>query len=264
MVFGWHFLTSRFSFSALDPTACCSSVGPACSRSACWVIGIWGSAASLAEAALPRPRTAEFPPRVRGNDASPQPAVIAVHHRGDRFHDRGQAASRSARTEDQVSIWWLAKLSRDHHAPAGRSRTTGSRNAQPGRWRCSGSALRDDPPVLHDRAPSKWISWGGADLMPWAAARLGQPDLPTRRCVIFTRCRRSRPGVLRGVRRRHLPRTIAGSLVAILVVASIGWIVVDGLQRRWVSARTNGPTERGRRWPRTRGRERRRLGRSSC
>jgi hypothetical protein len=57
------FLTSRFSFgSALKadgPMLMSVGFGMIAGLS-CWVIGIWGSSASLAEAALPPPYTAEF------------------------------------------------------------------------------------------------------------------------------------------------------------------------------------------------------------
>ena len=57
-VFGWHFLTSRFSFgSALKsdgPMLMSVGFGMVAGLSA-WVVGIWGSSASFADAALHRP-----------------------------------------------------------------------------------------------------------------------------------------------------------------------------------------------------------------
>ena len=79
-MFGWHFLTSRFSFgSALrsdGPMLFSVGFGMVAGL-ACWVIGIWGSAASFAEAALPPPYTAEFfTARLKEWMLSMQPAVI--------------------------------------------------------------------------------------------------------------------------------------------------------------------------------------------
>ena len=62
-VFGFHFLTSRFSLGAAlraDAPMLMSVGFGMIAGLACWVIGIWGKPASLAEAALPPPYTAEF------------------------------------------------------------------------------------------------------------------------------------------------------------------------------------------------------------
>ena len=62
-VFGFHFLTSRFSFgSALRSDGpMLMSVGfGMIAGLAMWVVGIWGKSASLADAALPPPYTKEF------------------------------------------------------------------------------------------------------------------------------------------------------------------------------------------------------------
>src|SRR5215213_6163388 len=79
-VFGWHFLTSRFSFgSALRtdaPMLLSVGLGMIVGLSA-WVIGIWGSSASLADAALPPPYTAAFfAARLKEWTLSLQPVVI--------------------------------------------------------------------------------------------------------------------------------------------------------------------------------------------
>jgi hypothetical protein len=62
-VFGWHLLTSRFSLGAAlrsdAPMLLSVGIGMFAGL-ACWVVGIWGVSASLQEAALPPPYTAEF------------------------------------------------------------------------------------------------------------------------------------------------------------------------------------------------------------
>ena len=79
-VFGWHFLTSRFSFgSALKsdgPMLMSVGFGMVAGLSA-WVIGIWGSSASFADAALPPPYTAAFfTARLKEWVLSMQPVII--------------------------------------------------------------------------------------------------------------------------------------------------------------------------------------------
>ncbi|MGZ8579923.1 MAG: MFS transporter [Actinomycetota bacterium] len=112
-VFGFHFLTSRFSLGAAlrSDAPMLMSVGLGMVAGlAMWVVGIWGKPASLAEAALPPPYSAEFfTERLVEWVTSLQPLVIVpfiviaivstiVLSRRTR---------EPARTEDQVSIWWL-------------------------------------------------------------------------------------------------------------------------------------------------------------
>ena len=235
-VFGWHFLTSRFSFGAAlrsdGPLLFSVGLGMFAGL-ACWVIGIWGSAASLAEAALPPPYTAEFfAARLKEWTLSLQPAVIvpfiivaigstiawAKRHRDP------------ARTEDQVSIWWLVAFIgaltvvtgkeipyyRFMNASAAPMALLGLGSYATIRW------------FFTDRAPSKWIGWGGVGLMLWAVVAWVKPDLLSDAAPVWIFTSLLLIGALvalRGFAGDILPRTIAGSLVAILVVASIGWIV---------------------------------------
>jgi hypothetical protein len=112
-VFGWHFLSSRLSFgSALKadgPMLMSVGFGMIAGLS-CWVIGIWGSSASLAEAALPPPYTAAFfAARLREWTLSMQPVVIVpfiVVAVGSTVL-RARRSTSPARTEDLASIWWL-------------------------------------------------------------------------------------------------------------------------------------------------------------
>ncbi len=112
-VFGFHFLTSRFSFgSAL------SSDGPmlmSCGFGmiaglAMWVVGIWGPSASLSDAALPPPYTkAFFLDRLWQWVGSLQPLVIgpliAIAIVSTILLARRER--RPADTFDMVSIWWM-------------------------------------------------------------------------------------------------------------------------------------------------------------
>jgi MFS family permease len=112
-VFGFHFLTSRFSFgSALRSDGpMLMSVGfGMIAGLAMWVVGIWGKSASLADAALPPPYTkAFFAARLREWVMSLQPLIIGplviiaivstiLMARRER---------RPAHMYDQASIWWL-------------------------------------------------------------------------------------------------------------------------------------------------------------
>ena len=245
-VFGWHFLTSRFSLGAAlrSDGPLLFSVGAGMFAGlACWVIGIWGSAASLAEAALPPPYTAEFfTARLKEWTLSLQPAVIvpfivvaiastiawAKRHR------------EPARNEDQASIWWLVAFLgalsvvtgkeipyyRFMNASAAPMALVGLGSYATIRW------------FFTDRAPSKWIGWGGVGLAVWSVVGWLKPDVLSDNAPtwIFTALLLLGALIaLRGFAGDVLPRVLAGSLVSALIVASIGWIVFDGLQRRWVS-----------------------------
>ena len=74
--------------------------------------------------------------------------------------------------------------------------------------------------------------------MLWAVAAWAKPDLLSDAAPVWIFTALLLIGALvalRGFAGDVLPRAVAGSLVGVLVVASIGWIVFDGLQRRWVS-----------------------------
>ena len=112
-VFGFHFLTSRFSFGAAlraDAPMLMSVGFGMIAGLAMWVVGIWGEPASLAEAALPPPYTAEFfADRLFEWVGSLQPIVIVpfivIAIVSTILLSR--RTREPARTEDQVSIWWL-------------------------------------------------------------------------------------------------------------------------------------------------------------
>jgi MFS family permease len=245
-VFGWHFLTSRFSFGAAlrsdGPLLFSVGLGMFAGLG-CWVVGIWGASASLAEAALPPPYTAEFfTARLKEWTLSLQPAVLvpfvivaivstitwAKRHR------------EPARTEDQVSIWWLFAFLgaltvvtgkeipyyRFMNASAAPMALLGLGSYAAIRW------------FFTDRAPAKWVGWSGVALMGWAVTGWLKPDVLSDAAPTWIFAGLLLVGALvalRGFAGDVLPRVLAGSLVAALIVASIGWIVIDGLNRRWVS-----------------------------
>ncbi|MGZ8631779.1 MAG: MFS transporter [Actinomycetota bacterium] len=190
-VFGFHFLTSRFSLgSALRSDGpMLLSVGTGMIAGlACWVAGIWGSSASLAEAALPPPYTAEFfTRRLLEWTGSLQPVVIVpfvvIAIVSTILWSR--AADRPVRNEDQVSIWWLLAF--------GGVATV-----------LTGAALPYYRFMNASAAPMVLVGLGGFVAIRWFL-RLGG-----------------------GAR-------IAGVLGAVLVLASLGYVLYDGLEHRWVS-----------------------------
>ncbi len=256
-VFGWHFLTSRFSFGAAlkadGPMLMSVGFGMIAGLS-CWVIGIWGSSASLAEAALPPPYTAAFfAARLREWTLSMQPIVIVpfiVVAIGSTVLRARRYAS-PARTEDVASIWWLLAFAgaltvitgaaipyyRFMNASAAPMALVGLGSFAAIHW------------FFSDRAPSKLIGWAGVGLALWGALGFVIPkvltDLPTNEAVAFL------PNVrlvvivavlllgvlvaIRGFRGDVIPRAIAGGLAAVLIAGSLGVVLYDGLQRRWVS-----------------------------
>jgi MFS family permease len=256
-VFGWHFLTSRFSFGAAlkaDGPMLLSVGFGMIAGLASWVIGIWGSSASLAEAALPPPYTAGFfSQRLEEWAKSMQPVVIVpfivvaiastiLKSRRDR---------RPARNEDEVSIWWLLAFLGALTVVTGKAipfYRFMNASAAPLALLGLGSYA-----AIHwfftDRAPSKLIGWGGVALMAWAIAAFVFPDVMADHAALplFGSQVDVFPVIvagllllgalcaLRGFGGDVLPRVLAGSLAAVVIVGAMGWMVFDGLQRRWVS-----------------------------
>jgi MFS family permease len=256
-VFGWHFLTSRFSFgSALKsdgPMLMSVGFGMIAGLS-CWVIGIWGSSASLAEAALPPPYTAAFfAARLREWTLSMQPIVIVpfIVVAIASTILRARRYAKPARTEDLASIWWLLAFAgaltvitgkaipyyRFMNASAAPMALVGLGSFAAIHW------------FFTDRAPSKWVGWAGVGLAVWGALGFVIPkvltDLPTNEAVAFL------PNVrlvvilavlllgvlvaIRGFGGDIIPKAVAGGLATVLIAGSLGLVLYDGLQRRWVS-----------------------------
>jgi MFS family permease len=191
-VFGFHFLTSRFSFGAAlraDAPMLMSVGFGMIAGLAMWVVGIWGKPASLAEAALPPPYTAKFfTDRLVEWVESLQPIVIVpfimVAIASTILLSR--RTREPARTEDQVSIWWLVAF--------------------------AGAAS------VFTGATLPYYRFMNASAAPMALVGLGT-------FVAIRWLLRDRRG----------PALVAGAIGAVLVVASLGYVLIDGVQNRWVS-----------------------------
>jgi MFS family permease len=191
-VFVFHFLTSRFSLGAAlkadGPMLMSVGFGMVAGL-AMWVIGVWGKPASLAEAALPPPYTAEFfTDRLVEWVRSLQPIVIApfivIAIVSTILLSRRTRVP--ARTEDQVSIWWLIAF-------AGAATVL------------TGAALPYYRFMNASAAPMALVGLGAFVAIRW---------------------------LLRDRRGLALAAGVAG---AALVVGSLGYLLYDGVQSRWVS-----------------------------
>jgi Major Facilitator Superfamily len=245
-VFGFHFLTSRFSFGAAlkaDAPMLMSVGFGMIAGLACWVIGIWGKPASLAEAALPPPYTAKFfADRLFGWIGSLQPIVIVpfivIAIVSTILLSRSTRTP--ARTEDQVSIWWLLAFAgaatvvtgaaipyyRFMNASAAPMALVGLGAFVVIRWFGS------------DRPASKVAAFAGAALIAWAAVAYVLRDSLSENAPIWVFALVASIGLLvlvRALAPSAIPRVIAGGLAAVLVFASLGWLLLDGVQHRWVS-----------------------------
>jgi len=191
-VFGFHFLTSRFSFGAAlraDAPMLMSVGFGMIAGLAMWVVGIWGKPASLAEAALPPPYSAEFfTDRLVEWVTSLQPIVIVPFILIAIVSTilLSRRTREPARTEDQVSIWWLVAF-------AGAASVF------------TGAALPYYRFMNASAAPMALVGLGAFVAIRW---------------------------LLRG---RHGAAMVAGALGSILVVASLGYVLFDGVENRWVS-----------------------------
>ncbi len=195
-VFGWHFLSSRFSLGRFSLAAAFRSDGPMLMSTGFGMIfglalwfGVWGPAAKFSDAAAPPPYTkAFFLDRLKDWVLSLQPIVIVP------FIAIAVASvvltARRTRTAagafETVSIWWMLPF-------AGAL-----------------TFLVSSKPVPYYRFMN-----ATAALMPLVG--LGA-YIAIRR---FLRL----PGSAR----------VAGVLASILVVGSLGWVLADGLRNRWVT-----------------------------
>jgi hypothetical protein len=245
-VFGWHFLTSRFSLgSALKadgPMLMSVGFGMIAGLS-CWVFGIWGSSASLAEAALPPPYTAAFfTARLKEWMLSMQPVVIVpfiVVAIGSTIL-RARRTRQGARSEDLASIWWLLAFAGALTVITGKAipyYRFMNASAAPMALVALGSFA-----AIHwfftDRAPSKLIGWAGVGLAAWALLGWAMPTVLSDHAPVYIFGAMLVLGglvALRGFGGDVLPKAVAGGIAAALIVGSMGWMVYDGVQRRWVS-----------------------------
>jgi hypothetical protein len=245
-VFFWHFLTSRFSLGAAlkadGPMLMSVGFGMILGLST-WMIGIWGSSATFADAALPPPYTASFfAARLKEWTLSLQPIVIVpfivVAIASTILRARRQRVP--ARSEDIVSIWWLLALAgaltvitgqaipyyRFMNATAAPLVLVGLGTFAAIHW------------FFTDRAPSPLVAWAGVGLGLWAIVGWIDPRLLSDHApawIFAVMLLLGGLAALRGFAGDVLPKVLAGGLAAILIVGSMGWIMYDGLQRRWVS-----------------------------
>jgi hypothetical protein len=200
-VFGWHVLTSRFRFGeALKSDApMLWSVGLGMIAGlAAWVIGIWGPTASLADAALPPPYTKKFfLSRLGDWVLSMRPAITVPLIL---IAILGVILTSRRRREpadgyEITAIWWLFPLLGVFTFLTG----SAYQIAEPG------------SPVV------PYYRFMNATAAPIALVGLG--------AFFLIRWLRSATG----------PMLVAGTLASFLVVGALGWMLVDGLQNRWVT-----------------------------
>jgi MFS family permease len=249
-IFGWHFLTNRFSLGAAlradMPMLMSVGFGMIAGLS-CWLIGIWGVTASLAEAALPPPYTAEFfGDRLTEWTESLQPLVlvplVVIAIASAILLSRRER--KPAHTYDQAAIWWLLayagaltvllggeipyyRFMNASVAPIALAglggfaaiRAAGSREAPSRNVGLAGVALA--------AFAFAWWFVVGEDVVPlWqplVVAMLGL--LATARAFVP----RDRP--------MDWVRVAAGAAAAALVFGALGGVLWDGLQNRWISDR---------------------------
>src|SRR6476619_3694544 len=209
----------------------------------CWVIGIWGSSASFAVAALPPPYTAAFfTARLKAWVLSMQPVIIVpfVVVAIASTILRARRTGRPARNEELGSIWWLLAFAGALTVISGKAIPYYRfMNASAASMALLGlGAFAAIHWFFTDRAPSTLIAWGGVGLVAWSALAWAMPDALSDAAPVWIFAAMLLVGVLvalRGFWGDVLPRAVAGGLAAFLIVSSMGWMVYDGLQRRWVS-----------------------------
>ena len=245
-VFGWHFLSSRFSLGAAlrsdGPMLMSVGFGMILGLSA-WMIGIWGSSASFADAALPPPYTASFfAARLKEWTLSLQPIVIVpfIVVAIASTILRARRTRLPARNEDQVSIWWLVALAgaltvitgqaipyyRFMNATAAPLVLVGLGTFAAIHW------------FFTDRAPSRLVACGGVALAIWGGLGWLEPNLLSDHAPAMIFAAMLLLGALvavRGFRGDVIPKLVAGGLAGVLILGTMGWIMYDGLHRRWVS-----------------------------
>ena len=245
-IFGWHLLTSRFSLGAAlradAPMLLSIGLGMFAGL-ACWVIGIWGVSASLQEAALPPPYTAEFfAARLWEWVESLRPIVI-VPFMGIAIASTVLLARRTrepARTEDQASIWWLlafaGALTVFTSAALPYYRFMNA-SAAPMALAGLGAAVAIRSLASRERPPA-WI--GSAGLVLAAAAAVwwmvddvsGTWELGAMIALVGAL---GLVAALRAFVAADGTRVIAGALAAVVVFGALGVLLWDGLQHRWIS-----------------------------
>jgi len=267
-VFGFHLVTSRFRLgSALRSDApTLLSVGSGMVAGlGCWIIGIWGPSASLKDAALPPPYTkAFFVDRLLDWIGSMQPVIVVpfiVLAIGSTIW-LARTRREPAHAFDVTAAWWLLPLAGVATIVLGTAdQVSGDPNS---------------PVVPYYRfmnataAPMALVGLGAFALIRWARTHpdrrsllrgfgvalavvvvgwllngvaLTNPQIPTWVFAVLGLAALiglagAATGSGDGVR-----RAVALVAASVLVIGSLGFLLVDGLQHRWVSAANQYPNQ---------------------
>lgn len=189
-VFGFHFLTSRFSLGAAlrrDGPLLLATASGMIAGLAMWVIGIWGAKAKISDAAAPPPYTkAFFTGRLNEWVGSLRPAITVPLL--------------------IVAVVSTILMSRRRHEPADQYSVVSSW------WMFPFVGVLT---ILTSTLP--YYRFMNASAAPIALVGLGA----------FV--------AVRFFLRFKGPALVAGAIAAFLVVASLGWLLADGLAHRWTS-----------------------------
>ena len=245
-IFGWHLLTSRFSLGAAlradAPMLLSVGIGMFAGL-ACWVVGIWGVSASLQEAALPPPYTAEFfAARLWEWVESLRPIVI-VPFMVIAIASTTVLSRRTrepARTEDQASIWWLLAFAGALTVFTGAALPYYrfmNASAAPMALVGLGAAVSIRSLASRERPPA-WIGAAGLALTAVAAVWWFVDDATDTwelTALIALVAGLGLVAALRAFVAADGTRVLAGALAAFVVFGALGVLLWDGLQHRWIS-----------------------------
>jgi len=267
-VFGFHFVTSRFRLGEAlrsdGPMLISVGLGMLAGL-ASWVIGIWGSSASLKDAALPPPYTkAFFVDRLLEWIGSMQP-VIVVPFIALAIGSTILLANRRRTAADSFDVaasWWLfpllgiasvvlgadAQVSGDPNSPVVPYYRFMNATAAPMALVGLGAfALIWWARTQHDRRSllRGFALVAGVVALAWLvnAAALTRPQIGP---WAFGVAAVAAVGGLAGVaaaRSERTRRVAAVAAASTLVLGSLGFLLIDGVQHRWVSAANQYPSE---------------------
>jgi MFS family permease len=258
-VFGWHFLTSRFSFGAAlrsdAPMLFSVGLGMIVGLAA-WVIGIWGTTAKISDAALPPPYTKRFfLARLWEWVLSLQPIVIVpflvVALASTILLAR--RAKQPANQYDVAALWWMFPFigvftfftGADFETPLTNAAIVPyyrfmNASAAPMALAGLGSFALIAWFWAKGEGPARLAAIGGAalalvGLLGFVAGGSLTEDLPWYLLggVILLGALVLMRALVSGLGAGAVKAVAA--LATVLVVGSLGWVLFDGVQNRWVS-----------------------------